>query len=219
MTTLASSQVRSVLDRLYGEAEKTDKVVLSHVRAEAARLGVPLGDPLISDLLDGAFIAVAPEMGRLLYTLVRARRPSVVVEFGTSFGLSAIHIAAALRDNGFGRLVASELKPSKAARAAEHLRQAGLEDLVEIRQGDALTTLAQVKDIDFVLLDGWKDLYLPMLKMLEPALTTGTPIVADDINLFPEPLKPYLAYVRDPANGYTSNELSIDDGMELSLRH
>jgi predicted O-methyltransferase YrrM len=140
------------------------------------------------------------------------------VEFGTSFGLSAIHIAAALRDNGTGKLVATELNPTKASRAVEHLRQAGFGDLVEVRQGDAFETLSDVTGIDFLLLDGWKRLYLPMLKKLEPALNAGSLIVADDLKIMPEMLQPYLTYVRDPENGYTSNELPLDDGLELSLR-
>jgi predicted O-methyltransferase YrrM len=218
MTTLNSPLVRAVLDRLYDEAEENDRQIIERVRAEAERLGGPLDDRRHAAHLDDAFIPVAPEVGRLLYTLVRASRPNVVVEFGTSFGLSAIHLAAALRDNGVGRLVATELNPAKAARALDHLRQAGLDDLVEIRVGDAFTTLAGVTAINFLLLDGWKGLYLPMLKTLEPALRPGSLIVADDLLLMPEMLQPYVDYVRNPINGYTSSEIPLDDGLEVSLR-
>ncbi|MGA2734991.1 MAG: class I SAM-dependent methyltransferase [Syntrophobacteraceae bacterium] len=218
MTSLDSPQVRAVFECLYGEAERTDSWVLPRVRAEIERLGGPFDDSKVAGFLDDAFIPVAPEVGRLLYVLVRSRRPTIAVEFGTSFGLSAIHIAAALRDNGTGKLVATELNPTKASRAVEHLRQAGFGDLVEVRQGDAFETLSDVTGIDFLLLDGWKRLYLPMLKKLEPALNAGSLIVADDLKIMPEMLQPYLTYVRDPENGYTSNELPLDDGLELSLR-
>ena len=218
MTSLDSPIVSKVLDRLYGEAERIDSVLLPQVRAEVDRLKGSFDDRNVSSLLDDAFIPVAPEVGRLLYMLVRLRRPAIAVEFGTSFGLSAIHIAAALRDNGSGKLIATELNPNKAARSAEHLRQAGLVDLVEIRQGDAFETLSNVKGVDFLMLDGWKGLYLPMLKKLEPVLNTGSLIAADDLKLFPEILQPYVNYVRDPGNGYTSSELPIDDVIELSLR-
>jgi predicted O-methyltransferase YrrM len=219
MTTLDSPLVRDVLDRLYDDANKADDTLLPQVRAEAARLGLSPGDSRLVTLLDDAFIAVAPEVGRLLYSFVRALRPATVVEFGTSFGLSTIHIASALRDNGYGRLVATEIQPVKAMRATDHVRQAGLDDLVDIRIGDAFATLAETKDIDFLLLDGWKDLYLPMLKMLEPAINPGGMIVADDIDLCPDMLRSYTAYVRNPVNGYTSSKLPIDDGLELSIRH
>ena len=68
------------------------------------------------------------------------------------------------------------------------------------------------------MLDAWKGLYLPMLKNLEPVLNSACLIVADDLKLFPEMLQTYLDYIRAPENGYTSNELPIDDGLELSLR-
>jgi predicted O-methyltransferase YrrM len=163
-------------------------------------------------------MAVAPEVGRLLYLLVRSRRPDRVVEFGTSFGLSAIHLAAALRDNGGGYLITTEQSAGKASRAAQHLTQAGLSDLVEIRLGDAFQTLFGIEGIDLLLLDGWKPLYLPLLRQLEPALSPGCLVIADDVVALAEPLAPYLAYVRDGANGYLSCEIPLDDGLELSIR-
>ena len=218
MTSLNSPLVSEVLERLYGEAEKTDSVVLPRVRAEANRMGGAFDDRNVANLLDDAFIPVGSDVGRLLYMLVRASRPKIAVEFGTSFGISTIHIAAALRDNGEGRLIATELNPNKALRAVEHIRQAGLSDLVEVRQGDAFDTLSGVTKIDFLLLDAWKGLYLPMLKKLEGSLSSGCLIVADDLKLFPEMLQPFVDYVRDSKNGYTSSELPIDDGLELTLR-
>jgi predicted O-methyltransferase YrrM len=163
-------------------------------------------------------MAVAPEVGRRIYLLVRSRRPAVAVEFGTSFGLSTIHIAGALRDNGFGRFVTTEQCASKVIRAAQNLTQAGLSDLVEIRNGDAFQTLSDVAEIDFLLLDGWKPLYLPLLRQLEPALSPGCLVIADDTICMSEKLGPYLAYVRNLDNGYTSCEIPVDDGLELSIR-
>ncbi len=218
MSSLQSPAVRAVLDRLYAEAERNDGEVLPRVRAAAASLGGLYDDRKVAHLLDDAFIPVCREVGRLLYVLVRSRRPKVVVEFGASFGLSAIHLAAALRDNGEGRLITTELNAFKAERALEHFRQAGLADLIDLRQGDAFETLNGVRGIDFLMLDGWKGLYLPLLQKLEPVLSPGSLVAADDINLMQELLKSYLAYVRDPKNGYTSCEVPIDDGLELSLR-
>ncbi len=218
MTSLQSPAVRAVLDRLYAEAERNDGEVLPRVRAAAMRLGGQYDDRKVAHLLDDAFIPVCREVGQLLYLLVRTRRPKIVVEFGASFGLSAIHLAAALRDNGEGKLITTELNALKAGRAIEHFRQAQLDDLIDLRQGDAFETLEGVRGIDFLLLDGWKGLYLAMLQKLEPALSPASLVAADDINLMKELLKPYVAYVRDPKNGYTSCEVPIDDGLEVSLR-
>ncbi len=65
------------------------------------------------------YIPVTPESGRLLYALVRATRPATVVEFGMSFGISAIHLASAVRDNGSGRVVTTELSDTKIAAAKQ----------------------------------------------------------------------------------------------------
>jgi predicted O-methyltransferase YrrM len=218
VNTLAQPRVAQLLNTLYAEARTTDERLRPRVAAAAAELGGVFDDQAVAPLLDEAFMAVAPEVGRLLYLLVRNRRPSLIVEFGTSLGLSTIHLAAALRDNGHGRLVTAELNAAKAERAAAHLRAAGLEDLVEIRHGDAFVTLAGLRDIDLLLLDGWKALYLPLLRQLEPALAPGCLVIGDDTCLRREILTPYLAYVRDPAHGYTSCELPLDDGLELSIR-
>ena len=93
--------------------------------------------------------------------LARSIGAQNVVNFGTSFGISTLHLAAALRDNGGGRLIGSEFEPLKAARARKNLAAANLSDLVDIREGDALETFARdlPQSIDLVLLDGAKDLY------------------------------------------------------------
>ena len=103
----------------------------------------------------------------------------------------------------------------KVLAARANLTAAHLADHVTILLGDDRTTLNDIADpIDFVLLDGWKELCLPVLQLLEPRLTTGALVVADDINL--PSMSGYLDYVRDPADGYVSVSFPIEDGMEIS---
>jgi predicted O-methyltransferase YrrM len=196
---------------------------LARVRAEVGRHNVQMPDEdrkKFMQLMRDIYIPVAPEVGRLIYLLVRARRAQTIVEFGTSLGISAIHLAAALRDNGFGNLIATELDDNKAERARQNLNEAGLDDLVEIRVGDAFATLRDGPEmIDFLLLDGWKEAYLPMLKSLESRLAPAAVVVADDLHIAPESLAPYLAHVRDPTNGYASAEMPLGDGIEISIRN
>ncbi|WP_242424001.1 O-methyltransferase [Frankia sp. EI5c] len=162
---------------------------------------------------------VSRATGAFLYQLVRAARPALVVEFGTSFGISAVHLAAAVRDNGAGRVLSTELSAAKAHAAGVNLAEAGLGDLVEIRTGDAMETLAALPGpVDLLLLDGWNHLYLPVLRLIEPRLSPGAMVVADDVELLAGETVDYLAYVRDPANGYVSASLPVDDGLELSTR-
>jgi predicted O-methyltransferase YrrM len=164
-------------------------------------------------------LPVTPEAGRLLYALVRATRPGTIVEFGMSLGISAIHLASAVRDNGSGRVVTTELSAAKVATAKKTFAETGLDDVITVLQGDALTTLAGLDGpVEFVLLDGWKELYQPVIKLLEPRLRPGALIVADNTSM--DDTKPYLDYVRDPTNGYVSvNFLARDsDSMEISCR-
>ena len=118
------------------------------------------------------------------------------------------------RDNGGGRLIGSEFEPSKIARARKNIAAGGLSDLVEIREGDALETLARdlPDSIDFVLLDGAKNLYPAILSLLEGRLRAGALIVADNADASPE----YLARVRSTAHGYLS--VPFGDDVELSMR-
>jgi predicted O-methyltransferase YrrM len=159
-------------------------------------------------------LPVSKETGALLYMLARSGRARTIVEFGTSFGLSTLHLAAAVRDNGGGRIITTEFEPSKAARARANLVEAGVADLVEIREGDALQTLAAAlpESIDLVLLDGAKALYGDILNLLESRLRAGALIVADNADYCPE----YLARVRSPASGYVS--VPFGDDVELSMR-
>jgi predicted O-methyltransferase YrrM len=210
-SSLHDSRVRNVLEALHAESAVVDPPLLA--RAEGK------GDAERATLLDQAFIGVSPEAGRFLYTLVRGSAPGTAVEFGTSFGISTIYMAAAVRDRGTGRVITTELHAGKAAMARQHIDAAGLLEVVDLRVGDALESLKNIApDVSSVFLDGWKDLYLQVLHLLEPALLPGALVVADDLDLFPEVLAPYLAYVRQPANGYVSVDIPIGDAMELSAR-
>jgi predicted O-methyltransferase YrrM len=172
-----------------------------------------------ADALSDFYLPVTPEAGRLLYALVRAVRPSTIVEFGMSLGISAIHLASAVRDNGSGRIVTTELSGAKVAAAKKTFAETGLDDLITVLEGDALTTLADIEGpVEFVLLDGWKELYLPVIKLLEPRLSPGALIVADNTSM--DDTRPYLDHVHDPGNSYVSVNFPVREGdsMEISCR-
>ena len=174
----------------------------------------------MADLLNESFIPITREVGNFVYILARWQSSRNIVEFGTSFGISTIYLASAVRDNGGGRVITTELNTEKAAWARQNLDEAGLGDLVEIRQGDALFTLRNLEDsIDMLLLDGWKNLYLPVLQRVESRLRPGSLVIADDLDIFPEAHQPYLGYVRDSINGYVSVEVPLGDRLEVSLRN
>ncbi|MEB4209180.1 O-methyltransferase [Mycobacterium sp. 94-17] len=214
-TTLQDARVASTLDRMYA----VSKNQMSLLRERRDTFDRPMTTQERTEAMSEFYIPVTPEAGRLLYSLVRATRPATVVEFGMSFGISALHLAAAVRDNGTGRVVTTELSDTKIAAAKQTFAETGLDDVITILEGDALSTLADLAGpVDFVLLDGWKDLYLPVLELLEPRLSPGVLVVAD--NASSADMAPYLDKVRDPDNGYVSFNFQVrdSDSMEISCR-
>jgi predicted O-methyltransferase YrrM len=116
-----------------------------------------------------------------------------------------------------GRVFGTEMSAAKVAAARANLEEAGLSGVVTVLPGDARETLAEVPGpIGLVLLDGWKDLCLPVLRLLEDRLVPGALVVADDITM--STMAGYLDYVRDPANGYVSVAFPAEDGMEVNCR-
>ncbi|BEL03057.1 class I SAM-dependent methyltransferase [Actinoplanes sichuanensis] len=210
MTSLLSEPIRGILDRLHTAALRDDDLDIAPLPSGASA-------QQRADALASAYLPVSVEGGRLLYSLVRSARPQTVVEFGTSYGISTLYLAAAVLDNGAGRVVTTELSSTKVAAARATLAEAGVSHLVDVLAGDALQTLSTIDDpIGLVLLDGWKELYLPVLRLLEPRLTPGALVIGDDSS-FPT-VQPYLDYVRDQANGYLSVGFPVEDGMEISCR-
>ncbi|MDT5206875.1 MAG: hypothetical protein QOD34_3511 [Mycobacterium sp.] len=211
--TLHDSRVAETLERMYTKAQEQ----MSTLRERRPNLSADSTVAERADAMSEFYIPVTPESGQLLYALVRATRPATVVEFGTSFGISALHLASAVRDNGTGRVVTTEISTTKIAAAKQTFADTGLDDLITVLEGDALATLADLDEpVDFVLLDGWKELYLPVIKLLEPKLSPGALVVAD--NTESADTRPYLDYVHDGENGYVSFNFAVrdSDSMELS---
>ncbi len=209
--TLRTPPVRTVLDRLFAAAALDDEVP---IRRDSLASASPQQR---ADILEAVYLPISARGGDLLYALVRASRPETVVEFGTSFGISTLYLAAGVVDNGTGRVFGTEMNEAKIAAARSNLDEAGLGDVVTILAGDARDTLAGIPGpIGLVLIDGWKDLCLPVLRLLEPRLAPGALVVADDITL--PSMADYLEYVRDPAHGYVSVAFPVEDGMEISCR-
>lgn len=219
MNTLTSAPVAALLNRLFAadaDDSPSSATAFASVSAEERqRLMRSKTDYLeFYGQLKDFPLAVSRETGTLLYMLARGCDARNIVEFGTSFGISALHFAAALRDNGGGKLITSEFEPSKVLRAKQNLLAGGLSDLVDIREGDALQTLAVdlPESIDILLLDGAKALYPEILALVESRLRPGAFVIADNADDSPE----YLAHVRSESSGYLSIPFAAD--VELSLR-
>jgi predicted O-methyltransferase YrrM len=221
-STLSSPTVSAVLQRMsLAESGNDPEALASAGTATSVSYPIDITAAERAELFKDVYMSVSSDGGRLLYLLARATGARNVVEYGTSFGVSTIHLASAVRDNGGGLVIATELQADKAAAAQRNFADAGVDDLIDLRVGDALTTLSEVPDaVDLVLLDGWPELALPVLRLVEPHLRAGALIVVDDVDLdFGSDVHgALLAYLADSAGGYLSIKLPIGDGIEACVR-
>jgi predicted O-methyltransferase YrrM len=188
MNSLNDPAISRSLEQLHAAA--------AHDAERRARRSPESDDALIR--MGEMYLAVSRAEGRLLYLLARGSRARRLVEFGASFGISTTYLGAAARDNG-GTVVTTEVHPEKCRALRSTLAAAGLAAEVTVLEGDARQTLREVEGpIDFVFLDGWKGMYLPVLELLQPQLQPGALIVADNVDF--EAAADYTARVRsDPA--------------------
>lgn len=220
MNSLDDPKLQAVLDRLHRAARGDIKFFVRNIPL-MARMLLGREPPPPSEqarLFKDVYIPISRLQGRFLYLVARSLGAQRIVEFGTSFGISTLYAAAAARDES-GHVIGSELEPSKQRAATAHLEEAGLGSFAEVRLGDARETLRDVAGpIDLLLLDGWKEMYLPMLQMLAPKLRPGAVVLADNIKTFRRALAPYLTYVQSGRNQFASVTLPLADGFEYSVR-
>jgi predicted O-methyltransferase YrrM len=169
---------------------------------------------------DEFLLAVGEETATFLHALATSARPKVMLEIGTSYGYSTVWLAAAARASG-SRLISLELDPEKARFAAQQIEAAGLAAVVEIRIGDALELLKSAPEtFDFVLLDLWKELYVPCFDLFLPKLNPGAWVIAD--NMIHPPFDQaqaavYRKRVRE-TNAFDTLLMPIGSGIEVSYR-
>ena len=217
---LQDPKIEAVLDRAYREW-----------KAQRLRLGwrfLPiLPQMLLKRKLDwqgmydrtrDLYLPLEAEQGGLLYVTARAIGARRVAEYGTSFGVSTLYLAAAVRDNGGGTVIGTEILPEKAEVARANFAEAGVEDLIDLRVGDARETLKDCGGpLDLVLLDGWKDIELDVLRVLQPQLRPGALVFTDNIFTFEADNQGQREYMGDPRNGFRAIVLPLKDGMEAAV--
>jgi predicted O-methyltransferase YrrM len=170
--------------------------------------------------VDEFLIPIGPDTGKVLNLLIRSLPARTILELGTSYGYSTIFLAEAARASG-GKVFSVDISADKQRYAAEHLKAAGLNSFVEFVSCDACDFIASFMGVlDFVLIDLWKDLYIPCFDLVHPRLSVGAFVAADNI-LQPEFFRHEMAaYRRHVASqtGFESILLPVGSGIELS-RH
>jgi predicted O-methyltransferase YrrM len=172
------------------------------------------------ELRDEFLLPVGPEVGTFLHALILAKRPKRILELGTSYGYSTLFFADAARAVG-ATVITMELADRKQAHAKEQIAKAGLSDVVEFRLGDAVEMIhADPGPFEFILLDIWKELYLPCFDAFYPKLSDEAIIAADNMVYPPqarEDVRRYRAAVRAKSDLQTTL-LPIGSGIELSVK-
>jgi predicted O-methyltransferase YrrM len=195
--------------------------VLADYEARAEReeaLWDTLGPEEAERRIDEMLLPVGRATGTLLNLLAREAGARRILEVGSSFGYSTVWLAEAARAV-HGKVISLELKREKTEYATAQLARAGLADFVEFRVGDALESLAALAGpFDLVLIDLWKNLYVPVFELLHPKLAPGALVVADNM-IEPESARPHAQAYRhavQAARDMTSVLLPVGNGIELS---
>lgn len=204
-----SPAFRAVLDE-YRERLAKEEVYHKSIGSRSDRLQVR----------DTLLLAVGEDVAELCVDLIVARNAKVIVELGSSYGYSTLYLAEAARRTG-GRLYSYEIHPDKQRHARERIEAAELGAHVQWRLGDAVKLLAdQPGPIEFVLLDLWKELYIPCLDVFHPKLAPNGLIVADNM-LLPEHIRPQAEAYRAAVRAKPEMEavlLPIGQGIDLACR-
>jgi predicted O-methyltransferase YrrM len=176
----------------------------------------------IKAFLSDKLVALDRDKAEFCYQLCRANNAHRIVEAGTSYGVSTIYLAAAVRDNiqaagGTGLVIGTEYEPDKARAARAHFEQTGLSGLIDLREGDLRETLRQVDGpVDFMLVDIWIPMARPALELVTPHLRRGAIVVCDNTEQYRTEYADYFAFLE--ANGFRTMTLPFDGGLELSVR-
>lgn len=224
-------RARAVAERLHALSKRQTRSALVPLLVHAVRSRLREGtwDPTQSSgtkvWLADKLVALDPHKAALCYQLCRALGARRVVEAGTSYGVSTIYLAAAIRDNATpgaepGVVIGTEHEPGKVAAARANLAEAGLDAHADIRAGDLRETLVGTGGpVDFMLIDIWIPMALPALRLVTPALRPGALVVCDNVDSGRKQYADYLSYVRDPAGPFTSITIPGHGGLEISLKN
>jgi predicted O-methyltransferase YrrM len=218
MSVLHDPDLERLLARLHDQSD---------AQREAMRLHDSLdeNDPArIKAFRSDKLVALDRDKAAFCYQLCRASNARRIVEIGTSYGVSTLYLAAAVRDNlrgggGEGIVIGTEYETAKAKSAREHFAEAGLSSYIDLREGDMRDTLKQVEGpVDFVLVDIWIAMARSALELVAPRLRPGAIVVCDNTERHRSDYADYFAFINDPSNGFRTMTLPFDGGLEFSVR-
>lgn len=221
MSVLHDPALERRLARLHARSDAQ----LEEARAFHAARGKQDDPALLKEFRRDKLVALDRDKAEFCYQLCRAGNARRIIEIGTSYGVSTLYLAAAVRDNlraaggGEGIVIGTEYEPAKASAARGHFVEAGLDRFIDLREGDLRETLKQlIGPVDFMLMDIWISMARPALELVAPHLRPGAIVVCDNTQQYRSDYADYFAFIDDPANGFRTMTLPFEGGLELSIR-
>jgi predicted O-methyltransferase YrrM len=228
MTILNDPNLERLLDRLHERSDAQSSAIREHFAERDRAVGRPQEDQaaLTKTFLTDKIYALDRDKAAFCYQLCRAIDARRVVEIGTSYGVSTLYLAAAVRDNvraggGNGIVIGTEYEPEKVRAARMHFSEAGLSSFIDLREGDLRETLRQIEGpVDFMLVDIWIPMARPALELVAPHLRPRAVVTCDNTGRKDERVAyaDYFAFINDPAQGFRTVTLPFSGGLEMSVR-
>jgi predicted O-methyltransferase YrrM len=222
MSIVQDPELERLLERLHARSDEQIAAIRRFDLQRASGTHRPTDDEVKAFRSD-KFVALDREKGEFCYQLCRAVNARRIVEVGTSYGVSTLYLAAAVRDTirdagGDGIVIGTECEPAKAGAARAHFEEASLSRFIDLREGDLRDTLSVIEGpVDFVLMDVWISMARPALEMVAPRLRLGAIVLCDNTQRDRASYTDYFAFLHDPANGFRTMTLPFNGGLEFSV--
>ena len=213
---LNDPKLEALLERLHAQSDAQ----VAEIDAFFAKRKKDLFDDKLYRFYADKMVALDRDKAEFCYQLCRSLRATRVVEAGTSFGVSTLYLAAAVRDNQVenGVVIGTEYESKKAEVARKNFKEAGLSEFIELREGDLRQTLQDVGGpVDFMLVDIW-EVALPALERVSPSLRPGAIVVTDNTVASADGYRDYFEFVNDPRNRFRTMTIPFNGGFELTVR-
>lgn len=214
-------RLRAMLDRLHAMSLEQEDATAAFLSGPGARSTVGTEQELEDgrSFWSDKFVALNADKARFCYALCRAMNAKRVVEAGTSFGVSTLYLAAAVRDNGGGIVIGTEYEVQKARTARGHFIEAGLSDYVDLREGDIRQSLKNFEGpIDFLLLDIWTPMARPTIELVSVKMRLGGIVITDNTKKRRQEYAELFDFIGNAANGFSTMTLPFDGGLEMSVK-
>ena len=189
----------------------------------AAQTDTQLSDRAIRAYLDQihgqrGMMNVPRADGEFLHDFIVKRGYKKGLEVGTSNGYSAIWMGLGLRKMG-GRLITLEVDQRRASLARENFAHVKLGEVIELREGDALEIIPQLKGpFDFVFIDAWKPDYIRYFRLLYPKIRPGGAILAHNVLSHGKDMQDFLEVIENHSDLETHIERRSQAGISVSIK-